>query len=1003
MLTINHLRHAWAVLLVGLVTMSGAGGASAADPAAPLNPELVARVQGVNGAERARVLQLSRLNIDVDVLGQTAQTTILVTFANTTAATLEGDFTLDLPAGSVVTGYALDMNGKMIDGVLVDQRTGELAYARKVRQGLDPGLAVVTRNNAFRTHVFPIVAGSGRTIRLSFVSPFDAANPFRLPLITDQPVGAASVHVRARGFVQPPRLAGLKALPLEWAATSRDLQANGSAKGQVLSGAITLVPAPQPQVTTLARHHAGETFFELDGRLPERPSAAPDRVRIYWDRSRSRREAPTDREAALVRRFLEGAHARAVDLVLFSDGEPQVESFAGVYLAAEVEARLHKVTYAGATSFARVFQAPLRPAQACLFFSDGRWTIDEPRLARVSCPLFTISDTAGDHGFLASAAHRSGGEHLILSGDGKAALERLLFNAPRVVGVTAGDGREVEFMSAPTAAGRFRLIGRGGGAQQLTVQLSTGEQRQMAVGAAGVVDHDGLGDLWAAGRVSEMAALKPRDPDVLATARRFGVASGPVAFIVLETPRDYANNAITPPDAFGPEFAKQYRTLAAEALAEKAALKTARLETVLGAWEEQKTWWRTTFHPAPAPKSRAGVLGEPSLDGAPPPPAPPALAPPPPPAPAPAPAPSTSDRSDELVVTGARLPGSNPGAAQSEEMGGAPTDSQSSRIEISAAEWRPDRPYLRMLEAASAGGFEDAYAKAEAEFGETPAFYLDVSEYLFRRGDKARAGATVLNALELPTTNTATLVIVADRLMRYGQTDRAIWLDEKILLLEPDRPQPRRNLALALAVRAAGAPGQSPASLQVRADYRRALALLNEVIMTPWDEAWDGAWPISLMEANHLIPTARQAGVSDLSLDPRLIALLDVDLRVVLEWNTDATDMDLWVDEPSGERAIFNHPRTAIGGRLSRDLTRGYGPEEYLLHRAPAGTYTVRANTYRADQLDPNGATVVRAHLFRHWGRTDEQEQTLEIELKPGEGGSDKLIGTLKVDRPGAK
>lgn len=40
-------------------------------------------------------------------------------------------------------------------------------------------------------------------------------------------------------------------------------------------------------------------------------------------------------------------------------------------------------------------------------------------------------------------------------------------------------------------------------------------------------------------------------------------------------------------------------------------------------------------------------------------------------------------------------------------------------------------------------------------------------------------------------------------------------------------------------------------------------------------------------------------------LDPRLVALLDVDLRIVIEWNSPATDLDLWVAEPSGEPAIY--------------------------------------------------------------------------------------------------
>ena len=131
-------------------------------------------------------------------------------------------------------------------------------------------------------------------------------------------------------------------------------------------------------------------------------------------------------------------------------------------------------------------------------------------------------------------------------------------------------------------------------------------------------------------------------------------------------------------------------------------------------------------------------------------------------------------------------------------------------------------------------------------------------------------------------------------------------------------------------------------------------------------------------------------------LDPRLIALFDTDLRILLEWNTDHTDMDLWVDEPSGERAIYNHPRTVIGGHLSNDMTDGYGPEEYLLRRAIAGQYEISVNVYDTDVINQNGATMVTAHLTRNFGRDDQSTETLEEELRPDETGL-KLVGRFNV------
>ena len=180
------------------------------------------------------------------------------------------------------------------------------------------------------------------------------------------------------------------------------------------------------------------------------------------------------------------------------------------------------------------------------------------------------------------------------------------------------------------------------------------------------------------------------------------------------------------------------------------------------------------------------------------------------------------------------------------------------------------------------------------------------------------------------------------------------------------------------------------------ADYRRAAELLNTVIVTPWDEDYEGIEMVSLMEINRILPRL-PAGESP--LNPRLVALLDVDLRVVLEWNTDDSDMDLWVLEPSGDTAIYSNPKTRIGGRLSNDMTRGYGPEEYLLRSAPRGEYEIRANVYAPDALDPNGATTVRARLYRNWGRPNQSSEVLEIDLTP-DTDDNRMIGKFKVGRP---
>jgi hypothetical protein len=48
--------------------------------------------------------------------------TVAARFTNSSRDDLEGTFSLQLPEIAVVTGYALDVDGQMIDGVLVPPR-----------------------------------------------------------------------------------------------------------------------------------------------------------------------------------------------------------------------------------------------------------------------------------------------------------------------------------------------------------------------------------------------------------------------------------------------------------------------------------------------------------------------------------------------------------------------------------------------------------------------------------------------------------------------------------------------------------------------------------------------------------------------------------------------------------------------------------------------------------------------------------------------------------------
>jgi len=120
-----------------------------------------------------------------------------------------------------------------------------------------------------------------------------------------------------------------------------------------------------------------------------------------------------------------------------------------------------------------------------------------------------------------------------------------------------------------------------------------------------------------------------------------------------------------------------------------------------------------------------------------------------------------------------------------------------------------------------------------------------------------------------------------------------------------------------------------------------------------------------------------------------------LDILVALSWNTDGTDVDMHVIEPTGEECYYQHRDTKIGGHLSRDVTQGYGPEMYTLSNAKPGTYHIKAKYFASDANRASTRTKVSATIIQNWGT--EQERILHKTVTLRYGKEMHEILTIKV------
>jgi len=102
---------------------------------------------------------------------------------------------------------------------------------------------------------------------------------------------------------------------------------------------------------------------------------------------------------------------------------------------------------------------------------------------------------------------------------------------------------------------------------------------------------------------------------------------------------------------------------------------------------------------------------------------------------------------------------------------------------------------------------------------------------------------------------------------------------------------------------------------------------------------------------------------------------------VAISWNTDRTDIDLHIIEPSGEECYYSHNKTRSGGYITRDVTQGFGPEMYVNKKAPKGKYELLVNYYSSDRNKLGLKTKVMVRTIRHWGTNKEVEKTKTVNL----------------------
>lgn len=948
--------------------------------------------------------KLSSLSIDVTIAANIATTTFDISFYNPNNRVLEGEFEFPLADGQHITRYALDINGALREGVVVEKAKARVAFENTVRRSIDPGLVEKTKGNNFRTRIYPIPAKGYKRVVIAIEQTLDQQGKdllYQLPLYAKELIDTFSLKTTVLKSTEMPELEPNTLTNFrfkEWknAFVAEHHQSRFRAD-QTIAFAIPGTGGNEDVVLT---ENAGDhSWFYVNSKVEPQfnKKNKPASIGIFWDVSASGEGRDRVKETALLKAWLAGLDNVKVSLIPFHiQALPQEDFIIHNGDAAALLNRMDDLVYDGGTQFGAIDLAAYH-FDEILLFSDGLSTFGRQEMHLSHTPVTTITTSpSANYAYLKFIAQQTHGSFIDLGKQETAtALYQLQGQSLQLIRLLY-DPAAIEAIAVQTTpvlrnglsfAGKLKTA-----SAVVKAELGFGNEVTMTktftLSKSKESDYDQVKRIWAGITIDRLDLEYEKNKEAITRlGKTFSIVTQHTSLLVLDRVEDYVQYEITPPA----ELQKEYVALLQEKQKTKQDEKDVALNEALAAMTQLKEWWNTDYS-----KRKSRITNDITL----------AIA-------------DSIRMVDSVVAANAAgnamqyqveyenleiqgnysdssavgagnasarlmlLPEHEDGVVAnrltvadgfsfSTDADGSPDrfdDRQEeattikSSIELNA--WKPDAPYLDFLEKTAPAERINKYRALKKQYPDQPSFFADVARFFLEHGDKQAAILVLSNICEMKLENAELLRLVANQLLDAGEKELAVETFREVLKIREEEPQSYRDLA-----QACNETGR----------YDEALELLNKLILGTWDSRFGDVKAIALNELNAII-SAQAGSIHVSTIDPRFIYAMPVDVRIVVGWNTDNSDIDLWVTDPVKEKCYYQHKETIIGGKLSADVIQGYGPEEFSLKKAKNGNYLVEVNLYGDHRQTLGGPIAIRADLYTDFGRPNQQKKTINLRV----------------------
>ncbi|QYC40583.1 Vault protein inter-alpha-trypsin [Nonomuraea coxensis DSM 45129] len=131
-------------------------------------------------------LPLESVDVTADISGLIAGVEVTQGFRNPYDVTLEATYVFPLPDRAAVTGFRMEADDRVVEGVLKERAQARADYDRALREGRRAAIAEEDRPDVFTIRVGNILPGERVSVRLTMSQPLpyeDGAATFRFPLV----------------------------------------------------------------------------------------------------------------------------------------------------------------------------------------------------------------------------------------------------------------------------------------------------------------------------------------------------------------------------------------------------------------------------------------------------------------------------------------------------------------------------------------------------------------------------------------------------------------------------------------------------------------------------------------------------------------------------------------------------------------------------------------------------------------------------------------------------